>query len=719
MKKIVCILCTLLMLLTVISVPSALAMEIDYSGDWVCLTVDLGDGVLLTEYEGQPLPETIFFTLQPDGVVVLTSMGEQQEGIWQKTGAGISIIADNTIIPFTNTDNQLVNTDQGVTMVFTRAENVKKVGGFSTLVNLGKNAAPAFEYAGEWHAISYEAMGISSGIDAFFPDGLFVTLAADGTGTVQLTPDYTEAITWAQTDSGISMDGSNFLYDPLWDPQMQTLSLCYASDVIRIVFEKTIGTEQTPTAMPEITLVPEITPAPAAAGTLPQAYTCTFFNAAFPDGWVQDEYNTYNYDTYYSAQYNLNDQDNWTISNVRIEASVDEVANYRYALDTLTQTAAAAGIETLEQRQIGGYDFVGAVTGDYWLTGTYLARVPEASMTLTITISEPGKIEEVLPAILDSVLFTFPIPNPPLMDPPLPEDGVPYQPSTGAVSVGGYTLQAQWLPAGDSIIPKDAYYNGMAAVGEKVYLLTSQLLRSYTRNGNQLVSAGEPLDLGDNYSYLSAAQDGTLFITDGYYRVLAVKDGATNSYDLDSYLAIHPDGQWGLGFWSSYNVKRLTFSADGMATQDWILTNLDNDAARTGRFSTISYITITADRIFVAGMDTQAGNATRIAMYDLDGNELATFGGKDWSEDSYFGNVTGIVQTKNGIIALDGYYQTFRLFSLDGTYLGSAHCDELLGTNYPWPVTLVPTEGGALALISQERADQSATELLVFEITGF
>jgi hypothetical protein len=373
----------------------------------------------------------------------------------------------------------------------------------------------------------------------------------------------------------------------------------------------------------------------------------------------------------------------------------------------------------LEQKRIGGYDFLGAVTGDYWFTGTYLARVPEASMTLTITISEPAKIEEVLPAILDSIIFTFPIPNPPLMDPPLPEDGVAFKPSPAAVNVSGFTLKAEWLSTDASIVPKDAYYNSLAAVGDSVYVLTSQILRSFTRSGNQLIDAGEPLELGNDYSYITSVQDGTLYVTDGFYRALVVKDGIMNEFDLDSYLVMHPDGQWGLGFWSSYNVKQLTFTVDGLATKDWVLTNLSDDATRTGRFSTVSYIAITADHIFIAGMDALSGNATRIAMYDLDGNELATFGGTDWSEDSYFGNVTGIVQTDNGILVLDGYYQAFRLFSLDGTYLGSANCDELLGTNYPWPVTIVPSKDGALALISQERADKSATELLVFEITGF
>ena len=106
-------------------------------------------------------------------------------------------------------------------------------------------------------------------------------------------------------------------------------------------------------------------------------------------------------------------------------------------------------------------------------------------------------------------------------------------------------------------------------------------------------------------------------------------------------------------------------------------------------------------------------------MYDLNGNELATFGGSDWSDDATFGSVSGIVETENGIIAQDGYYQEYKLFAFDGTLLGVVECDDLLGTDYPWPASMIPSENGALALLTQEREDQSAVELLVFEITGF
>lgn len=705
MKKITYLVCTLFLLVAMGSVPSALAMETDYAGNWVCMYVDMGDGVLLTEYQGLSLQENISFELRSDGSVLLNSFGMQQEGVWQPTGAGISIFADDTLVAFTYADEQLVNTDEGVTMYFVRAESGPKQGGFNTLINLANNGAKQdVSFAGVWKALSYEASGVPYDIAMFFPEGLTITLLADGAGFVQLTPEYAEPFTWSETDGMLAVDGSNFLYDPVWDAETGTLSLCYASDIIRIVFEKTDG---------------EAADVPAETGALTQTYTCDFFSVSFPENWEQDEYNVYNWDNYYSAQYNLNDKDGWVSSSVRVVASVEEVANQRTTLDTLLEYAKAAGKDALDETVIGGITFQGTEYGDYWRYAEYSARVPEASMTLNILVASPEKIEDILPAILASIDFTFAIPDPPLSDPPLPQDGVPYQPSTSSVTIGTYDLQAAWLPADTSIVTNDPYTGGIAAIGDTVFVLTGKQLLLYTRDGNQLTAAGDPLMLGTDYRFLSPAWDGTLYITDGYYQAMTYQDGAAQEFDLDGYLAMQPEGQWGLCYWASSDVKRIAFTQDGVATKPWILTHMDDDAARQGRFSSVQYITVTSDHIFVAGSDAQSDNTTRIAMYDLDGNELATFGGAGWSDPSAFGSVAGIVQTGNGLLVLDGYYQDFKLFAMDGTFLGSASCDDLLGTDYPWPLFMAPSENGALALLSQTREDQSAVELLVFEITGF
>ena len=714
MKKIVCFACVLLLLTTAVSVPSVLAIGTDFTGEWVCQSVDWGDGELVTEYQGQSLPDALNIDIQADGTVTLNSFGEQVDGMWQPTGAGISIVTEGTVVPFTYADGQLVNTENDVTMYFVRKDEATTQGGFSTLVNLGKgDETRQFQFAGTWNAVTYNAMGIESSIDAFFPDGLILTLSEDGAGTVALTPEYSETVTWSETADGIAMDGSNFLYNPVWDPESETLSFNYASDIIQIAFSK----DGTPAPTAEPTEGP--TEGNTMDSTLSQVYTCDYFSIAFPAGWEQDEYGTYDWDDAFSVQYNDNDADGYSIGSVQLTASAEDVADYRITLNTLQTYASDAGKDALDELVVDGVTFQGVTYGDYWHYADYTARVPEAGITLDISIASPEELADVLPAIFDSIQFTYPIPDPPLSDPPLPEDGVAYTPLTATVSIGGFDVTATWLKPETPIVTLDSYDNSLAAIDNTVYVLSGQKLNIFNRDGVQLIPAGAPVKLDDTYRNLSVTWDGTLYITDGYYQGQIYKGGMLEPFDIDSYLAMSPEDQWGLSYWASYDVKKITFTPDGMATKSWALTGLDDDATRKGRFNSVSYITITPDAVYVAGTDVTANNATIIAKYDFDGNELATFGSADWSDDSAFGSVEGIVQTDNGILVMDGLYGDFKLFASDGTFIGYIDCDTLLGTDYPWLTTLVASGNGALALVSQEREDQSATELLVFEITGF
>ena len=201
MKKTLCLVCILLMLLTIVPISSALAMGVDYTGEWVCLYVDMGDGVKQTEYNGQVLKDVMKVQLNEDGTFQLDSFGTQQTGTWQPTGAGIAMIAEGIVVPFSYADDMLVNTEEGTITYFGRAETVPQQGGFNTLLSLGnQETAPAFDFSGNWKCIAYEASGISYDINMFFPDGIPLTLHADGTGAIQITPDYTESITWAAVD---------------------------------------------------------------------------------------------------------------------------------------------------------------------------------------------------------------------------------------------------------------------------------------------------------------------------------------------------------------------------------------------------------------------------------------------------------------------------------------------------------------------------------------
>ena len=62
----------------------------------------------------------------------------------------------------------------------------------------------------------------------------------------------------------------------------------------------------------------------------------------------------------------------------------------------------------------------------------------------------------------------------------------------------------------------------------------------------------------------------------------------------------------------------------------------------------------------------------------------------------------------------------FYFWTKDGTLLGEVECSELFGTSYPWIEDMKVAEDGSLMLLmTQRRDDESASELMVFRLSGF
>ena len=81
----------------------------------------------------------------------------------------------------------------------------------------------------------------------------------------------------------------------------------------------------------------------------------------------------------------------------------------------------------------------------------------------------------------------------------------------------------------------------------------------------------------------------------------------------------------------------------------------------------------------LAGDDTPS----KIAIYDLDGNQQLLLGGDQHGDSAYFGSLTGIAETANGYIAADGNMREFYFWSKDGTLLAEVDCYDMFGTRYP------------------------------------
>ena len=79
-----------------------------------------------------------------------------------------------------------------------------------------------------------------------------------------------------------------------------------------------------------------------------------------------------------------------------------------------------------------------------------------------------------------------------------------------------------------------------------------------------------------------------------------------------------------------------------------------------------------------------------------------------------------MTKTANGFIALDGNMRTVVLWNADGDYIGEIDDRDLFGTSYPWFCSAdLQLDGSIIVIMTEERDDDSAMELVAFRLSGF
>lgn len=825
------------------------AQPAEYAGEWVCVSVDMGDGVLLKEYEGVAVRELMRLTLDQNGGMMVNSMGQVIPATWTVQDQGITALIEGQQVVFVLEDGKLVNKDNGVTIYLEKQSAAPKTGGLlsllagrkyegrwiSTAVDEGDGVLSTemdgmlvdglitldisgdgtilFSYKGQWEeieggirfnagdeaidfmlvngqlaleadesmvyfsrdtqatssaqapietpvqaqtgarlaglwqAMSYEMESYTFDIRMLFPDGLVMELREDGTAEAKLTPDYTEKFTWSGESGKLYFSGSYVLITPVYNEVSGELRVNYGSDAATILFMRAeegkpaLSAAATASAQPSqseptqepvaaVTDAPAPTPlpedTPKSEGSEGQQVTKLFTLRLKGDNWTENTSWRSDRDDYVSVRYEMADEGGAMVAALNLSASVEEVRSYRDKLKALKGYAAREGRDSLDEVFIGGFPFLGTSYENWgWTYTEYAARAVSEGVTMTITIEQPQKIGDGLQAILDSIAYSLPQTSPPNVDPPLPEDGERYIPSPHAVPLGEKTLTAGWLKTDQSILLDSIFSNSILRTDKRLFALVGGTLHAYAMENGALSPApeypGGMLQLTDKFEYLAAGKEGILYASQGMFNILAIRDGAViKDNPVSGDLVTHPSGDWGLTFWANADPMHVTPDAEGgLSEKPWVLSGLSDPATRRGRFSMISCVAISDDRIYVAGTDVLEEGSQRVAAYSLDGEELFTFGSADWAKDDAFGSVTGIIQTKDSILVMDGNYRAFKLFDLQGSFLGMADCDDLLGTDYPWLTSIVPYDGGAIVAASQSRADESGDELLLFSIKGF
>ncbi len=424
------------------------------------------------------------------------------------------------------------------------------------------------------------------------------------------------------------------------------------------------------------------------------------------DGWVYEEDDFYDHDDYSSISMTLPEEGadrNLVIADIYV--SIEDPGDFR---DYLT----SYGFDEYEYAVNQAYDFtpVGGIDcleaeGNYWGSPClrYLSRVEGANATVLIEIIGEYEDERVDQLLSGLTINLEDIGN---EDGPWYWEGEPFSAQPHSAMIGTYTLNSEWLPIKDCMITKETFNHAAAVIGDQVYLLVDGALKRYDYDGTSLTFA-EDIALDAEYTNISADTNGIIWLAEFMEPLISWKDGAkTASYEGPDYVTMHPSGTWGISWFSSSECEKITLSGGAVKTETIVFKEVD----------LISHLLIDENHIYVTGSAADE-SGHKVFVYDTNGVLQLTLADSDGSS---LGSVTFVAETANGYLALDGNMREVVLWAKDGTYIGEAEDSDLFGTSYPWFCGGAKlADGSILAIMTEDRADESAMELVAFKISGF
>ena len=303
--------------------------------------------------------------------------------------------------------------------------------------------------------------------------------------------------------------------------------------------------------------------------------------------------------------------------------------------------------------------------------------------------------------------------------PPWPWDGKRWTPATDPQMAGSFTLAPEYLEAEEPIVLKKAMNVSFTIIDNVIYAIQEgKDLSAYSiADGAVKLEKKETLD--SRYEMIRNDSSGKMYMSagiptadvfEGFEKVMAT--------NVKGDIVMHKSGKWGISFWTSTDTKKVTLKDGILSDEPWVLTNLDKKDDRKGYFKMISDIRISDSHVMVAGKAAD-DSGEKIMIYDFDGKELFLL--EDKADDKYgLGSITGIAETKNGFLAIDGNARQIDLWNPKGAYIGTIEVKKLLGASYCWLEDLcVMADGSIMIAITQDRDDNSADELMFFRLTGF
>ena len=439
-----------------------------------------------------------------------------------------------------------------------------------------------------------------------------------------------------------------------------------------------------------------------------QTVNATLWDLAYDDqdGWVYEEDDFYDDETT-SKIYMTIPKESGEGSEItaQIRVAVEEPYSFRDYLTSYGFDEYEYAVnDAYDMVNVGGVDCLKAEGNDWGSPCLrYLSRVEGAGATVLIEVIgeyEDERVEKLLSGL------TIKLEDTGNVDGPWAWEGEAFSAEPRSVMVGTYTLNSQWLPITDCIITKETFNHAAAVTGDQAYLLVDGELNRFDYDGVSLKFA-EDIVLDAEYEDISADTTGTLWLANFMEPLISWKDGAqTASYEGPDHVTMHPSGTWGVSWFSGPECEKITLSGGALKTEPIVFQEVD----------ILSHLLIDDSHIYVCGSAVD-GSGHKVFVYDSNGALQMTLADSDGSG---LGSITFITQTANGYLALDGNMREVVLWTKDGAYLGEADDGDLFGTDYPWFCGGAKlADGSILAIMTEDRADESAMELVAFKLSGF
>lgn len=420
--------------------------------------------------------------------------------------------------------------------------------------------------------------------------------------------------------------------------------------------------------------------------------------------WSYDEEEDLYDDEEYSkiSLYIKEDEESY-LTHAEIQVSIENHQDFRGDLEYYGFDAYEYAVNNAyELVNVGGVDCL-VYEGEEWGEAFvhYLGRDEAASATVWVNIYGDCEDSSVA-ALLEGLTITVEdIGN---EDAPWPWDGEPFSAADESAMAGTYTVSSQWLPITDSVVTTETFDHAVAVSGDKAYLLVDGVLKQYQYDGTSLVYEKD-IAVDGEFGCIQATSDGAVWISGFMEPLVSFKNGVqSGSYEGTDEVTMHPDGTWGISWFSGPECEKIVLSGGAMTTS----------AITFAEVSTISTLIIDEDYIYVCGYAAD-DSGHKVFIYDTNGALQMELTDKDGDS---LGSISFIAQTEGGFLGMDGNMREVVLWTTDGEYIGSIEDSDLFGTNYPWFCggTLLD-DGSILVVMTEDRADESAMELVAFKLS--